>query len=460
MERHMAQPDSTAAQPGAAHATNGADGKGWRALFFGRRLYSVLGVTLAVILLAIAGFTAQGAFNQRGSGSVPGVFSAPQTATPAATASAEAPVAGWSRAWAFPIPATQRNGANPDLAWSPAQPQTLYLCLFGQPLSSTAPASPHSSLLFRSRDGGVTWRALTAPEPAARCAIYPDPTMAGRLALVDDHGNTYLSSDAGDSWQALPPPPDAATYGSRFEAVVAGRVYVGADWTRDLHTWTRWFFGSPAALTGAPVIDPLHPDTLYLIQQGCPGAPSTPAGAAEGVCRSNDGGHTWRYLLSTIPAPGPAPTVCLLPTQPETLFAWSSQLTLGGATLGSFARSEDGGATWATQGLPQEGQPPTFSPAASCSSQTDFYGSPLGGVDSVRDDGALYTTVTPADGDSRPSGVIVYRNGAWSVAAPNPLRANPYAPPAALWLPQSDGRYILLAVSESALYRYDTAVAG
>ncbi len=336
----MGQQDSMTAQPGVAHETDEASGR--RALSWRRRSAAAVAVVLALILSVVALISAQPTFLWERVVGMPGAPSMAQSPTPSATPLAEAPGPGWSQSWALPIPAAQRDGANPTLAWSPALPQTLYLCLYGQPLSTTTPASPHARLLFRSQDGGESWRALTTPEPTSRCAIYPDPTVAGRIALVDDHDNAYLSSDAGDAWQAIPQPPTAATYGSRFEAVVAGRVYVGADWTSDLHRWTRWFFGSPAA---------------------------------------------------------------------------------------------------------------------SCSRSAGFYGSPLGGIDAVRDDGVIYSTLTPADGDTRPSGVIVYRNGVWRVVAPAPLRANPYAPPSVMWLPLADGRYTLLAVSDSALYRYDATVA-
>jgi len=454
----MEQQDLAQAQLDTAHETDTADRR--RAVWRGRRNALAVALTLALILSIAGMIVAQPGFWQQRVDDIPGVASAPRTATLVATAGAEAPANGWSKLWAYPIPAAQRNGANPSLAWSPAQPETLYLCLYGEPLLSTAPKTPHSPLLYRSADGSKTWRALALPEPATRCAIYPDPSTPGRIALIDDHGATYLSDDAGGAWQAIPPPPDVATYGARFEAIVAGRLYVGADWTSDLHVWTRWFFGQPVALSGAPVVDPRRPKTLYLIQRNCVGAPSTSADAANGVCRSDDGGHTWRWLISTSAAPGPAPTVCLAPGRPDTLFVWAPELTVGGVTVGSFARSVDGGATWTTAGLPQESQPPAFSPATSCSVSGGFYGSPLGGEDSVRDDGAIYTTVAPGDSGSRPSGVIVYRDGAWHVVAPAPLRANPYAPPAVVWLPQPDGRYVLLAVSDGALYRYNATVAG
>ncbi|MEO7001881.1 MAG: hypothetical protein ABI068_08640, partial [Ktedonobacterales bacterium] len=129
-----------------------------------------------------------------------------------------------------------------------------------------------------------------------------------------------------------------------------------------------------------------------------------------------------------MPSPDIAP--CLLPTQPGSIFVWSVRLLLHGADIGALARSDDGGATWTTQGLAPESEPLAFSPAAPCSDRASFYGSPLGGMDAVRDDGAIYSTVAPTDGGSRPPGVIVYRNGAWQVVAPNPLRANPtHVPP-------------------------------
>ena len=425
-----------------------------RANRFRRRGYVIIFAALALVLLVTGGLTTQRSLGQTRSGV--SIHATPTSAI------AEQPNTGWSRVWSLPISTAQRNGANPFLSWSPAQPQTLYLCVFGQPVMSSVKVAPRSPLLFRSKDGGKTWAPLTLPAPAARCAVYPDPAQAGHIALLNDHGAVYFSADAGDSWQPVLPPADATANGAAFEAIAGGRIYVGAYWTSDLHSWTRWFTGNSATAPLPPLaVDPFHPDTLYTLQAGCSGAPLAPAGASNGVCRSDDGGHSWRYLLSAIHLPGPTPVICLLPTQPGALFVWSARLLTHGADIGTFARSDDGGATWTAQGLPQESQPPVFSPAASCSGHTSFYGSPLGGIDAVRDDGAIYTTVMPGVGGSRPVGVIVYRNGAWQVVAPNPLRVNPtHVPPSVVWLLQPDGHYTLLAISDSALYRYDAQIAG
>ncbi|MEO7001879.1 MAG: hypothetical protein ABI068_08630 [Ktedonobacterales bacterium] len=136
-----------------------------------RRGFVVVLAALALVLLVSGGLTTQRLLGQARSGVTS--LSTPTSAT------TEHPNNGWSRIWSVPLPAAQRNGANPFLAWSPAQPQTLYLCTHGEPVLSSVQEAPRAPLLYRSVNGGRTWEPLALPAPAARCAVYPDPTLAG-----------------------------------------------------------------------------------------------------------------------------------------------------------------------------------------------------------------------------------------------------------------------------------------
>lgn len=102
-----------------------------------------------------------------------------------------------------------------DLAFDPADPQTVYAALWAarQPPWETQNASSFlgpGSGLYKSSDGGSTWKQLgeglpTIAQGLGRIGIGVAPSQPSRLyALVDadaQHGGLYRSDDAGSSWQ-------------------------------------------------------------------------------------------------------------------------------------------------------------------------------------------------------------------------------------------------------------------
>ncbi len=154
--------------------------------------------------------------------------------------------------------------------------------------------------LYRSADGGVTWKHLEGnglPEgPIGRITIAISAADSSRIyALIEaPKGGLFRSDDAGAKWELV---NDDQKYRQR-----------------------AWYFSHIFA-------DPKNPDGVYALNTG--------------MFRSNDGGKTF----SLLPAPhGDHHGLWIDPTNPQRLINGND----GGATI-----STDGGKTW----TPQTNQP-------------------------------------------------------------------------------------------------------
>ena len=108
----------------------------------------------------------------------------------------------------------ENTGAT-DLAFDPTNPQILYADLWNSrrpPWTTGGPLEGHTGGLFKSTDGGDTWKPLTKGLPTneqglGRIGIGIAPNDPNRLyALVDaqpEVGGLYRSDDAGESWQRV-----------------------------------------------------------------------------------------------------------------------------------------------------------------------------------------------------------------------------------------------------------------
>ena len=379
----------------------------------------------------------------------------------------EMPNDGWTRLWTLPAIEITNAPApiTPAIAWSSANDQTLYLCRNGLFVTFAATPPPtQSPLLYRSVDGGVTWLAVPLPEPAAACMIHPDAAIPHRVVLQDDRGNNFVSNDAGEHWQLLRL-PSALTSSSGLPVVAAGgRIYVGGYWTSDMKTWNRWYPGPDESQSTPMAVNPQHPDTIYALLDNCAGAPSSPAWARHGVCRSDDGGHTWRFQLTLQAVPGSSETFCVAPANPDMLYVWAPGGVLAhGRRIDGLAQSTDGGDTWeSVKALNLTGSGIPLSPAdAPCSTPTPgIYGADI----SMTDDGTLFLASASEQtmlGQSILASVSVYKAGNWKMVATYPLRQNGShgGIVQVAWLIQSSGQYTLMGLSTSALYRTSRLIA-
>ncbi|MCH7476335.1 MAG: glycoside hydrolase, partial [Gemmatimonadetes bacterium] len=122
------------------------------------------------------------------------------------------------------------NTGGVDVAFDPSDAQTVYAVLWEAregPWENGVFRGPGSGL-FKSTDGGDTWRPLTeglptfADDGLSRIGITVAPSMPSRLfATVESrrNGGLYRSDDAGESWYLTNDDPRVTQRGSDFAEV-------------------------------------------------------------------------------------------------------------------------------------------------------------------------------------------------------------------------------------------------
>jgi photosystem II stability/assembly factor-like uncharacterized protein len=191
-------------------------------------------------------------------------------------------------------------------------------------------AGAASGGLWKTADGGVTWKPIMDGQPVSSIgalAVAPsDPNVvwAGTgepfiRSNISVGWGVYRSTDAGKSW-------------SRVGLENTGRI-------------------------ARIVVHPTNPDVVYVAALGHAYGPQ----AERGIFRTHDGGKTWEKVLFVNDSTG-ASDLVMDPVNPRVLFAgmWQLQINTwgrlsGGAGSGIFT-SRDGGTTWKRvtgNGLPE-----------------------------------------------------------------------------------------------------------
>ena len=236
--------------------------------------------------------------------------------------------------------------------------------------------------LWRTSDGGATWRAVLQPAPDpqapdAGCrAVAFDPWTSGVAVTLCEH-HAYRSTDGGTTWRAWPA-YSSALQRVAFDPADAGRVVASwwasapggdVEWTEGTSAWWQDSAGLPAApsryvlgmAAGVPgtvwALDALH-GVLYVSRDagrsfevvgGQAGVPKWAPEYGEPLLvspdgrtlvyassRSDDGGRTWRAL----PSP---PVDYVLAAR----FGQALQLVGTVANMSNrIELSSDGGASW------------------------------------------------------------------------------------------------------------------
>ena len=205
------------------------------------------------------------------------------------------------------------------LALSPADSNIVFV---GTGEANASVDSYDGAGLFRSRDGGATWRGLGLAETRRIARIAIDPADTSRI-FVAAMGSQFSTG------------PDRGLYRSENS---------GTSWTQVLAINDS---------TGAcdVVINPAHPETVFCAtwERVRHQTYRRAYGPGCGIWRSADHGSTWTKLLTGLPVPSNSTGrigLAIAPSRPSTLYAQYIQGSPGYNGLGLY-RTLDGGATWA-----------------------------------------------------------------------------------------------------------------
>jgi photosystem II stability/assembly factor-like uncharacterized protein len=157
-----------------------------------------------------------------------------------------------------------------DLAFDPRDSRILYTALFHTrrtPWNVYPPSYGPGSGLYKSTDGGDTWRQLSGhglpSEHVGRIGIAVAPSAPDRVYLIVDakEGGVYRSDDAGENWQRTDP---------------------------EQRIWQRgWYFGGINA-------DPRNPDVVYVCNTSF--YRSTDGGRSFDIIKGAPGGDDYQHL--------------------------------------------------------------------------------------------------------------------------------------------------------------------
>lgn len=206
--------------------------------------------------------------------------------------------------------------------------------------------------VFRSDDGGRTWRDLYTtlpferPVTTAALAVSPD-FEHDRCLFAGVPGGVLRSSDGGQTWHAAglgtPPPfvsalavsPNFATDGTLFAGTLEDGVFRSADGGRH---WAAWNFGLLDLNVLCMAISPdfARDETLFV-------------GVESGLYRSTTGGRAWREPTGGGSGPQPADFAPVLSLAISPHYATDGTLWAGSEGHGLFC-SRDRGKSWTPLG--------------------------------------------------------------------------------------------------------------
>jgi N-acyl-D-aspartate/D-glutamate deacylase/photosystem II stability/assembly factor-like uncharacterized protein len=214
-----------------------------------------------------------------------------------------------------PIFDDQPTGSIGAIAVAPSRPETIYV---GSGEGLQRPDLSVGDGIYRSTDGGKTWRHFGLRDAQQIGAIVVDP------------GDPYVVYVA-----ALGHP-----YGPNEERGVFRSTNGG-------ETWKKVLYKDENTGAIALALDPSNSKTLYAVlwsaRQG-PWENGAWQGPGSGLFKSTDGGDTWKQLtkgLPTIEQGLGRIGIAVAPSDPKTIYA-----TVDAPQLGGIYRSDDAGETW------------------------------------------------------------------------------------------------------------------
>jgi photosystem II stability/assembly factor-like uncharacterized protein len=241
-----------------------------------------------------------------------------------------------------------------DLAVDPQTPTTLYMVSKGSTSNSNYG-------VLKSTDGGAMWRAantglpqpnfwLRDPPPAVR-SLAIDPREPTTLYAGTHDKGVFKSTDGGGTWRpatsGLPSiqgryptvpdlaidPRDPATLYASLSALGPFKSTDGGD------SWVAANTGASGLGVGDLVIDPQNPETLYVV-------------GGDHVFRTSDGGSQWSEASKGIIGTW-ANALAIDPLNPGTVYAGTVELFGYGIVRDRVFKSTDWGGSWspASRGL-------------------------------------------------------------------------------------------------------------
>jgi photosystem II stability/assembly factor-like uncharacterized protein len=190
------------------------------------------------------------------------------------------------------------NTGGADIVMAPGDPATLYAVLWEArqgPWENAAFSGPGSGL-FKSTDGGATWRQLsglpTVADGLGRIGIGIAPGDARRIYVTvtaGAKGGIYRSDDAGDTWRRVTADSRFFGRGDDFASITVDPRNPDVLYTMNIVAWKSTDGGATwSSLRGAPGgddyqrlwINPQHPDHMLLV-------------ADQGAVVTVNGGRTW-----------------------------------------------------------------------------------------------------------------------------------------------------------------------
>jgi len=239
------------------------------------------------------------------------------------------------------------NTGGIDVAFDPQNAQTIYAVLWEArqaPWENGAFSGPGSGL-FKSTDGGATWRQVGqglptfAADGLGRIGIGVAPSLPSRVfATVDAarNGGLYRSDDAGETFTKATSDDRVVSRASDFAEVKVNPKNPDVVFTASIVAWKSTDGGKTfSALRGAPGgddyhrfwINPDNPDIILLI-------------ADQGAVISVNGGQTWSSWYNQ-------PTAAMYHVVTDNAFPYrvcSGQQESGSACV--LSRSDDGRITF------------------------------------------------------------------------------------------------------------------
>lgn len=268
-----------------------------------------------------------------------------------------------------------------DVAIAPSSPQVLYA---GTGEQNNRQSTSWGNGVYRSDDGGTTWRHLGLVETrhVGKILVHPtNPDVAwvaglGNLWAEGEERGVFRTRDGGRSWEkvlyvdaltgavdlAMDPRSPDVLYAAMYQRLRTVWGFNGGGPGSGIHkstdggaTWTELTQGLPAGDKGriGIAVSRSNPDVLMALveapnppppgqPQAGPGGPGGPGGfgrrdpGATGTYRSEDGGATWRKMSDENQRPMYYSHIYIDPNDDRLVYSLST----------SSVKSEDGGATW------------------------------------------------------------------------------------------------------------------